>query len=408
MSGTTNNGFILKKIGDQNIVGNEYGQFASANYSTSGSESRPVLEVTWTTAAPSKPSVTVDLKVAEKDGPITIPSGTAEILSWTSTNASFCYASVIGTESTWGGTIPTSGAQGTRNLTTPHTFTISCQDTSGDTAIDSVTVNISTSLPITYGTPPSPTASGQLELTLPVEYSTYSKGDSITVEWRSLSDKVGVWAISLEPNDKSLVNEIFLYGMKTPGGGGDPVLWVKTKTLKLPNESYLKPGLYRLKIWLTPDGVADWGVADSKFITITPSMQIVPDTQTTLGGTFTQSEANAIIAALGSSATPEVKALINALVTATPPSTTSPALPISNIGTFKRNLWRGMRGDDVKKLQELLGVTPRSGYFGAITEAAVQNFQCQYDIVCLGETDDTGYGLVGPRTRAKLKVVFGL
>ena len=58
MSGTANNGFVLKKIEDQNIVGNEYGQFASADYPANGSESRPVLEVMWTTAVQSVPIIT--------------------------------------------------------------------------------------------------------------------------------------------------------------------------------------------------------------------------------------------------------------------------------------------------------------------------------------------------------------
>jgi len=44
-----NNGFMIKKVGDTNITGNEYGQFASVDYPTGGAENRPVLEITWIT-----------------------------------------------------------------------------------------------------------------------------------------------------------------------------------------------------------------------------------------------------------------------------------------------------------------------------------------------------------------------
>jgi peptidoglycan hydrolase-like protein with peptidoglycan-binding domain len=76
-------------------------------------------------------------------------------------------------------------------------------------------------------------------------------------------------------------------------------------------------------------------------------------------------------------------------------------------GMFTRNMYRPMSGEDVKRLQGLLGVSPQSGYFGFVTEAAVQNFQCKYNILCAGDPDSTGYGVVGPKTRAKLNEVFG-
>ena len=204
--------------------------------------------------------------------------------------------------------------------------------------------------------------SSKIVLNSPPEFQKYVKGDPITVGWTvPPTHRVGVWAISLEPNDKSLSsNEIFLYGMKAPGVAGEPTLWESgTKTLKLPNDSYLIPGLYKLKIWVTTDGIADLGVADSRFITIATVQ-------------------------------------------------TTPEKPVMHrYGTFTRNLWRGMSGEDVRKLQALLGVTPQSGYFGAVTEAAVQNFQCKYTIACSGTPDSNGYGLVGPKTIQKLNEVYG-
>jgi len=42
-----------------------------------------------------------------------------------------------------------------------------------------------------------------------------------------------------------------------------------------------------------------------------------------------------------------------------------------------------------------------------LTTKAVQRFQCQYQIVCSGAPKTTGYGSVGPRTRAKLNEIYG-
>ncbi|MDR3642200.1 MAG: peptidoglycan-binding domain-containing protein [Candidatus Doudnabacteria bacterium] len=40
--------------------------------------------------------------------------------------------------------------------------------------------------------------------------------------------------------------------------------------------------------------------------------------------------------------------------------------------------------------------------FGALTKAAVQRFQCTKNITCTGSESTTGYGRVGPKTRAAL------
>ena len=71
-----------------------------------------------------------------------------------------------------------------------------------------------------------------------------------------------------------------------------------------------------------------------------------------------------------------------------------------------------MTNADVKRLQTLLatdsalypeGIT--SGYFGSLTKAAVGRFQMKYDLVT--SASDSGYGYVGPKTRAKLQEVYG-
>jgi peptidoglycan hydrolase-like protein with peptidoglycan-binding domain len=67
-----------------------------------------------------------------------------------------------------------------------------------------------------------------------------------------------------------------------------------------------------------------------------------------------------------------------------------------------RPLQRGMSGDDVASLQRLLGMTEITGYFGSLTEAAVKKFQAEKGIASFGTPETTGYGMVGPKTRAQL------
>jgi peptidoglycan hydrolase-like protein with peptidoglycan-binding domain len=71
-----------------------------------------------------------------------------------------------------------------------------------------------------------------------------------------------------------------------------------------------------------------------------------------------------------------------------------------------------MRSADVRNLQQLLATKPDlypeclvTGYFGALTKRAVQRFQFSNHIV--SSVSDPGYGIVGPKTRAKLLEVFG-
>ncbi len=62
--------------------------------------------------------------------------------------------------------------------------------------------------------------------------------------------------------------------------------------------------------------------------------------------------------------------------------------------TFSSDLTVGSTGDAVTALQNALGVSPATGYFGAITKAAVQSYQTAHGI------SSTGY--FGPLTRASL------
>lgn len=85
-----------------------------------------------------------------------------------------------------------------------------------------------------------------------------------------------------------------------------------------------------------------------------------------------------------------------------------------------RNLDLGMTGEDIRDLQKLLNslgfiiavAGPGSpgnetDYFGALTAAAIQQFQAAHNIVSAGTPATTGYGRVGPSTRAKLIELAG-
>jgi len=81
----------------------------------------------------------------------------------------------------------------------------------------------------------------------------------------------------------------------------------------------------------------------------------------------------------------------------------------SGCPALTRSLKLGMSGADVSALQTFLArnssIYPEgqvTGYFGALTQAAVQRFQTQYSIVSSGSPSTTGYGLVGPRTIAAI------
>lgn len=82
------------------------------------------------------PSPTVDLKVNNSDGPLSIPFYSSAILSWFSSGANYCVAS-----NGWSGQKPTSGSESTGNLISSKVYTLTCYGAGGSKS-DSVVVNI--------------------------------------------------------------------------------------------------------------------------------------------------------------------------------------------------------------------------------------------------------------------------
>lgn len=80
--------------------------------------------------------------------------------------------------------------------------------------------------------------------------------------------------------------------------------------------------------------------------------------------------------------------------------------------TFTTDLQIGMTSPDVVMLQDCLkfeGLFPNdrdsTGYFGAVTKKAVEDFQIRYKIA---SAITQGFGRVGPMTRAKLNEIYGV
>jgi len=88
---------------------------------------------------------------------------------------------------------------------------------------------------------------------------------------------------------------------------------------------------------------------------------------------------------------------------------------ITTVGLkYIQDLYFGMKNPSIEMLQKDLARDSSvyserlvTGYFGPLTLKAVQRFQSKYGIVNSGTSASTGYGRVGPRTRAKLNELYG-
>ena len=103
---------------------------------------------------------------------------------------------------------------------------------------------------------------------------------------------------------------------------------------------------------------------------------------------------------------------INSSVNATIPATSTKQTQNLPSAIFKTPLYKGLQSEDVRRLQKLLASKPEiypegliTGYFGLLTEKTVQTFQLNYGVV--NSKYDLGFGVLGPKTRAKLHEIFG-
>lgn len=75
---------------------------------------------------------------------------------------------------------------------------------------------------------------------------------------------------------------------------------------------------------------------------------------------------------------------------------------------ISRVIRQGASGEEVKQLQEFLKekgyfeFDKITGYYGPVTEDAVKKFQAKEGLVSKGNPETTGYGQIGPKTRARI------
>jgi peptidoglycan hydrolase-like protein with peptidoglycan-binding domain len=115
---------------------------------------------------------------------------------------------------------------------------------------------------------------------------------------------------------------------------------------------------------------------------------------------------------------PSTRARINSLIATSIPKgcvvqAPPPGIQVATAILLNRNLSRGSSGSDVTNLQQFLvskGYTTAdniTGFFGPVTEAAIKAFQRAEGIVSSGDPVSTGYGNVGPSTRARINALAG-
>src|SRR5262249_1652255 len=98
--------------------------------------------------------------------------------------------------------------------------------------------------------------------------------------------------------------------------------------------------------------------------------------------------------------TPDMGIATSTAATSTAATSSAPAY------TFTKRLSYGSKGPDVTALQNLLITLQylasgnNSGFFGNLTDAGVEQYQCAKNIVCSGTAGSTGYGAIGPKTLA--------
>jgi peptidoglycan hydrolase-like protein with peptidoglycan-binding domain len=158
-----------------------------------------------------------------------------------------------------------------------------------------------------------------------------------------------------------------------------------------------------------------------KYIVLSLAIVFLFSSTTLVHAELTTSQVNSVISLLQAFGADQnvVDNVRISLIGGTPTTTTS----VTTTSEFscmqvdlKYNLYLGINDNkvdgDVTKLQKFLtqdtDIYPAgliTGYFGPMTERAVQKWQAENKIVSSGAPDTTGYGVVGPKTRDKISGV---
>jgi peptidoglycan hydrolase-like protein with peptidoglycan-binding domain len=150
------------------------------------------------------------------------------------------------------------------------------------------------------------------------------------------------------------------------------------------------------------------GKPASATITVTPTTTACSGSSSSSSSAPAGAVAVSALSSGGGSPAPVVATTTNVPVT---PST----VVVGNSGTFAgvtftKRLTKGSKGKDIENLQKFLATDQDiypggqvTGYYGVLTQKAVQKFQEKYSIAKKGSV---GYGEVGPATRAKLNLLL--
>lgn len=324
--------------------------------------------------------------------PNTIYGSGSSILTWTSNNATSCTASGA---SDWNFNMLTSGS---RNVIVSNStvYGLSCSGPNGSVACYA-TISVSPR------PTPTPLASDPF-VYLVSSNSSIAVGQSATLIWSSINTDTcsasGGWSGIKDTVGLEVVSPIqdTVYILSCTGSAGTAGNSILIKTTNPTPTPTIRP---------TPTPTPTSTPTPSSTPTPTPTHTPTPTPAPILGPVViptlpvnpTTADYENLLSALQ-----RQLAYLRSLL-ATQQGTTL----ISGY-QFTQNLKIGDSGEAVRQLQIFLKsqgseIYPEglvSGYFGNLTRLAVERFQKKYDIVYFGNESTTGYGSVGPQTRAKL------
>ncbi len=291
-----------------------------------------------------------------------------------------------------GGSSGGGGGGSSSPLFTVHTMVTTSTPTSAK-------ITVMTSLPaltqLFYGTSPS---YGSTTLTSPLLTTSYFNLENLIP-----GKTYYVKAVSLAEGETESANITFTPGTMAP---------IVTTPPPSASSASLPPFIRNLTIGSTGSDVLElqqllnqWGY------TISPSGPGSPGHESSYFGSLTTKAVQKFQAAEGISPVsgfvgPLTRAKLNSLINAGGTQTTTPPSPSS--GSLTENLAPGSSGPQVDTLQSILVtdgyLAPQyvTGYYGSLTEQAVEAFQTKEGIVSYGTPSTTGYGAVGPKTRGEL------
>ncbi len=372
-----NDGFRISKAGGTNIVGNVYASFASSNYPVNGLETRPYLEITYAEA----PVASAKIRVTSFSPSSSLPGSKVFIYGVNLDKVTNVIFFSIGT-----GEHVAVRFSSKSDASTGKTYIEAFLPSNMSTGRYTVKVS-------PWGDPPTfYSAPGRFTVIAPRPIVT--RGTKPTISFFSPTSGLPRSGVTIYGANFGKIRNVILH--RTLGSGKNIeyrpfIKFVSDTQITFTLPPSIPSGRYTVK-------VSPWGDPPT-FYSAPGSFTVTLSRPTVIPASTYQSGTN-------SNFTPIVA----------PPVFAAPS-PMM----FTRNMWRGMRGNDVKKLQELFNSNPElriaelglgspgneTNYYGFLTMLAVQNFQCKYKIICSGSSDGTGYGVVGPQTRIKLQEVFG-